>query len=168
MLSQKGSRPFVSIPNKSAITTNSCSSLTILICLLAICFSCQSQAPTTGPLQVDVEQWRQYYPDWQLQQEKTFSVSSNMDLAMAWHILYTQSGHTWHWHNGGTGGYRTSLTIDPENQVGGLVFTNVSAGHPAANLVDQLNYALLRNLLEEYSSMTYRDKKSPADYSRRA
>jgi CubicO group peptidase (beta-lactamase class C family) len=87
--------------------------------------------------------------DWQLQQQKTFSVSDDMDLAMAWHILNTRSGHEWHWHNGGTGGYRTSLTIDLKHQTGSLVFTNVSASHPAAQLVDQLNYALLRKLLGE-------------------
>ncbi len=86
---------------------------------------------------------------WQLQQEKTFTVSDNMDLAMAWHILHTGSGHKWYWHNGGTGGYRTSLTIDPGNQIAGLVFTNVSPEHSASGLVDQLNYALLRKLLAE-------------------
>jgi len=87
--------------------------------------------------------------DWQLQQQKTFSVSDDMDLAMGWHILHTRSGHQWYWHNGGTGGYRTSLTIDSKHQVGGLVFTNVSPGHEASGLVDQLNYALLRTLLSE-------------------
>jgi len=87
--------------------------------------------------------------NWQLQQEKTFTVSSNMDLAMGWHILHTQSGRTWYWHNGGTGGYRTSMTIDIQHQIGGLVFTNVSPEHPASSLVDQLNYALLRTLLTE-------------------
>ena len=87
--------------------------------------------------------------DWQLQQQKTFSVSDDMDMAMAWHILHPDSGHEWHWHNGGTGGYRTSLTLDIEHQTGSLVFTNVSSGHPASGLVDQLNFALMRVLLSK-------------------
>jgi len=81
-----------------------------------------------------------------LQQQSTFSVSDNMDLALGWHILYQDDGAAWHWHNGGTGGYRSSMTIDTAQQTAALVLSNVSAGFTASSGVDQLNYMLMRHM----------------------
>lgn len=83
-------------------------------------------------------------PVWQRQQKKTFQASENMALGLGWHILYPQNGATWYWHNGGTGGYRTSMVMDTAQQRAAIVLTNVSAAHPHARDVDQLSFDLLR------------------------
>lgn len=81
-----------------------------------------------------------------LQQEKTFSVNDSMALALGWHILYQKDGSAWYWHNGGTGGYRTSMAMDISRQTAAVVLTNISSGYSASGEVDQLNYTLMRHL----------------------
>ena len=50
--------------------------------------------------------------------------SSSMQIGLGWHILSTPEGQIIHWHNGGTGGYRsfTGFTQDPPRGV--VVLTN--------------------------------------------
>ena len=60
----------------------------------------------------------------------------NMQIGLGW---ITRSGHgrVLHWHNGGTGGYRSFLGFDLESQTGVVVLSNSGDG------VDDLGFHLL-------------------------
>jgi CubicO group peptidase (beta-lactamase class C family) len=78
-----------------------------------------------------------------LQRESTFQINDSMDIAMGWFIVNRESGDKWYWHNGGTGGYRSSIVMDTEQKVGVIVLTNISAGHSKASEIDRLSFDLM-------------------------
>src|SRR5688500_9631647 len=49
----------------------------------------------------------------------------NLEIALGWHIG-TAGGREIIWHNGGTGGYRSYLALDPRNRTGVVVLSNTS------------------------------------------
>ncbi len=53
--------------------------------------------------------------------------SAQMNIGLGWHILSTDDGAMIHWHNGGTGGYRTFAGFVQDPPFGAVVLTN-SAG----------------------------------------
>ncbi len=81
-----------------------------------------------------------------LQQDKTFRVDEKMDIALGWFILKQDSTTRWHWHNGGTGGYRSSMALDLDRKKGVVVLSNISAGHSHAAHIDSLSFSLLRSM----------------------
>jgi CubicO group peptidase (beta-lactamase class C family) len=81
-----------------------------------------------------------------MQRETTFIVNSNLDLGLGWHILKTENGDRWHWHNGGTGGYRSQLVMDIMHRKAAIILSNVSASNPDSGNIDQLGFALLKTL----------------------
>lgn len=81
-----------------------------------------------------------------LQQQRTFSVDKKMDIALGWFILKQDSTTSWHWHNGGTGGYRSSMAFNIAGQKGVIVLSNISAGHSDAAKIDSLSFDLLRSM----------------------
>jgi len=83
-----------------------------------------------------------------LSRKSTFTVNENMDLGLGWHVLKNQGVNNWYWHNGGTGGYTSSFTIDPTAKNGVIILSNVSAFHSKMGNIDQLCFALM-NTLEE-------------------
>ncbi|MDZ7773383.1 MAG: serine hydrolase [Balneolaceae bacterium] len=83
-----------------------------------------------------------------LMQQPTFRINEQMAMGLGWFILDRASGHRWLWHNGGTGGYRSSVVLDPSARRGVVLLTNVSAGHERAARVDSLSFALLESLYE--------------------
>lgn len=81
-----------------------------------------------------------------MQREKTFTIDEKMDMALGWHILHQQQGEYWHWHNGGTGGYRSSMALDVAGKKAVIILSNVSAFHPQSDHIDQLCFELMRSL----------------------
>src|SRR5688572_7652773 len=57
----------------------------------------------------------------------TFKISETMEIGLGWHIIKAESGATWHWHNGGTGGYTSSMALDVQRKNGIVILSNVSA-----------------------------------------
>ncbi len=80
-----------------------------------------------------------------LQQQKTFTVNDNMDIALGWHLLNRPSGRTFHWHNGGTGGYRSSMAIDLDQNKGVILLSNITASHKMAGKIDEMCIKLLED-----------------------
>lgn len=78
-------------------------------------------------------------------QTKTFE-GERFDLALGWHIIPDEN---WLWHNGGTGGFKSSLVLDPETKKGVVILTNISAGHKEARFIDELVFILLRQVNAE-------------------
>lgn len=81
-----------------------------------------------------------------LQKEATFNIDENRDMAFGWFILNQDTGDRWHWHNGGTGGFRSSLVMSTATRKGVAVLSNISAGHSHAAKIDSLSFILLESL----------------------
>lgn len=69
-------------------------------------------------------------------QRELFRVDAVTSIGMGWHRL-TREGHTFAWHNGGTGGFRTLIVADAAADRAGVVLTN------SANGSDELGFYLL-------------------------
>lgn len=81
-----------------------------------------------------------------LSRKRTYTINKNLGVALGWHIITTQSGEQWYWHNGGTGGYSSSMTIDVQNKKGVIILSNLSAFHTLNKNIDPLGYELLKTL----------------------
>lgn len=81
-----------------------------------------------------------------LTRKPTFSINDKMDIGLGWHIIKTKSGNNWFWHNGGTGGYTSSMAIDTERKTGIIILSNVSAFNKDMGNIDNLCFELLRTL----------------------
>lgn len=78
----------------------------------------------------------------QLAQQPTFKIDEQLSMGLGWHILQRGQQEYW-WHNGGTGGYTSSLALDIENKYGVVVLSNVSAFSSEQQNIDKLTFALL-------------------------
>lgn len=77
-----------------------------------------------------------------LLQEKTFE-SDEIDMALGWHIIKQKE---YLWHNGATGGYRSSLVLDPQTNRGVIILSNISYAHRNSAFVDQFVFELIEKL----------------------
>jgi CubicO group peptidase (beta-lactamase class C family) len=84
-----------------------------------------------------------------LSRKRTFTLNENMDIALGWHIINTQSGEKWHWHNGGTGGYSSSMAMDIENKKAVILLSNVSAFSKLQKNIDPLCFELMNDLKKQ-------------------
>lgn len=73
----------------------------------------------------------------------SFMVNSNLRLGLGWHILKATDGNDLFWHNGGTGGFSSSVFMITETQQAVIILSNVSSYHPKAPSVDELGFKLL-------------------------
>lgn len=77
---------------------------------------------------------------------KTAEATPKMDIGLGWHLRQSSTNKKWLWHNGGTGGYTTSLTFNPETKNAVIILSNVSAFHNKMSNIDKLNFALMEIL----------------------
>ena len=56
-----------------------------------------------------------------------FTINDNYSMGLGWSVIQTESGDTWNWHNGGTGGYTSSMIIDVKKRNGVIVLSNITA-----------------------------------------
>lgn len=61
-----------------------------------------------------------------LTRKPTFDINESMKIGLGWHILKTENGFNWVWHNGGTGGYSSSMVLDAEKKNGVIILSNAS------------------------------------------
>ncbi|MDR1516596.1 MAG: beta-lactamase family protein [Dysgonamonadaceae bacterium] len=61
-----------------------------------------------------------------LTRKPTFDIDENMKIGLGWHILKSESGKNFVWHNGGTGGYSSSMAVDAEEKTAVIILSNVS------------------------------------------
>jgi CubicO group peptidase (beta-lactamase class C family) len=74
----------------------------------------------------------------------TFDISDTMKIGLGWHILKAKDGFKWIWHNGGTGGYTSSIVLDTEKKNGVIILSNVSAFNPNSGNIDKLCFDLMK------------------------
>lgn len=82
----------------------------------------------------------------ELTRQKTFEVYDSTDVGLGWDILKSKSINEWFWHNGGTGGYKSSMVFDPINKNGVIVLSNVSVRNSSKRNIDILSFALMKTL----------------------
>ena len=82
----------------------------------------------------------------ELTRVKTFLDPKDMDVCLGWFIHKNKSGSEWYFHNGGTGGYRSAMTFDPNKKNGIIILSNISSFHPDSRKIDQLCFALMETL----------------------
>ena len=85
-------------------------------------------------------------PVFKLQRTKTKIINNNMAIALGWHIIQSKTGKKVYWHNGGTGGYTSSMAIDVNNKNGVVLLSNLSAFHPKMGNIDALVFELIDSL----------------------
>jgi CubicO group peptidase (beta-lactamase class C family) len=81
-----------------------------------------------------------------LQQRSFHTVNERMDMALGWHLLKQKEEGAWHWHNGGTGGFRSSFAMDLDQKEAAIVLSNIGAGHKRSGNIDRLSFLLLKTL----------------------
>ena len=75
-----------------------------------------------------------------------YRVANNYSTGLAWGIITNDSGADWLWHNGGTGGYTSSMILNTETKNGIIILSNLSAlGELSANITS-LSPALMSTL----------------------
>ncbi len=82
-----------------------------------------------------------------LTRTKTFKETETRDVGLGWFIINRKNGDHWYWHNGGTGGYSSSMVIDVENKNGIILLTNLSSYHSQFENIDKLSFALMKTLI---------------------
>jgi CubicO group peptidase (beta-lactamase class C family) len=65
-------------------------------------------------------------------------------LGLAWQIEETIEGLTFHWHNGGTGGYASFIGFDKTHQTGVVILSNYGDAMANDSSVDEMGMELLR------------------------
>jgi len=79
------------------------------------------------------------------QRQRTFSVENNdLDIAYAWHI-YRKNGIVWYFHNGGTCGYQSNITMDLNKKCAIIILTN-STYEPQERYLEKTSWKILRTL----------------------
>ena len=86
--------------------------------------------------------------DLALTRKATFKVNDEMSIGLGWHILAQKDGSSFHWHNGGTGGYSSSMAVDVEHKKAVIILSNISAFHPLHGNIDDLCFALMQEAKE--------------------
>ena len=84
--------------------------------------------------------------DLELTRQTSFTLNDNMDIGLGWHILKSQSEGLWFWHNGGTGGYSSSMVIEENSKNGIIILSNVSAFNPNKDNIDTMCFELMKTL----------------------
>ena len=78
-----------------------------------------------------------------LTRKETFSISNNFSIGLGWHIYDSNQEDEKYWHNGGTGGYTSSISFRTTNQTGVIILSNISALHEKSPVIDELCFELL-------------------------
>jgi len=85
----------------------------------------------------------------ELTREKHFTINDNYSMGLAWGLIKSASGEEWDWHNGGTGGYTSSMILNTKSKNGIIIVSNISAlGKLTSNITD-LAPALMKSIEQD-------------------
>ena len=73
----------------------------------------------------------------------TYTINEKMKVGLGWHIIENNDDRILYWHNGGTGGYSSSMALDINAKRGVIILSNVSVFHPEMNRIDSLCFQLM-------------------------
>ena len=80
----------------------------------------------------------------ELTRKETAVVSDDMKIGLGWHLLKSEKGNDLIWHNGGTGGYSSSMVLDVKNKNGVIILSNVSGLSTQNGKIDALGFGVLK------------------------
>ncbi len=80
-----------------------------------------------------------------LTREPTFTISETMDIGLGWHIL-KRDDDVIYWHNGGTGGFSSSMAINTKKRTAAIILCNAAGSTLEEGNLDKLNLELLKTL----------------------
>lgn len=83
-----------------------------------------------------------------LTRKPTFVVNDNMKIGLGWHILKSENSELF-WHNGGTGGYSSSMIVDVDNKTSVIILSNVSAFNSKMKNIDKLCFDLMKQTIKK-------------------
>jgi CubicO group peptidase (beta-lactamase class C family) len=79
------------------------------------------------------------------QQQRTFKVENNaIDLAYGWHI-FRGDRVVWYFHNGGTGGYHSNITLDLQKKCAVIVLVNCTY-EPVERYLEKIGWKILKTI----------------------
>lgn len=64
--------------------------------------------------------------DLDLTRISTFKINESMRIGLGWHIITSKNGKDIYWHNGGTGGYSSSMAVKIDDKTAVIILANVS------------------------------------------
>lgn len=76
----------------------------------------------------------------ELTRKTTFEIKGNTKIGLGWHKLVSENGMDLVWHNGGTGGYSSSIVMKVEEKTAVIILSNVS---DINDRIDALSYELI-------------------------
>jgi len=81
-----------------------------------------------------------------LTRKTTFVVNEKLKIGLGWHILKSENDKELFWHNGGTGGYSSSIAINVDDKTSVIILSNVSAFNPEMENIDKLGFELINEV----------------------
>ncbi|MCB0526181.1 MAG: serine hydrolase, partial [Saprospiraceae bacterium] len=83
----------------------------------------------------------------QVMKELRFKTSEENGVALGWHIKNLSASSPVYWHNGATGGYKSCMAMDLEQQNAVIILSNVAGSNNAKRrYIDTLCFDLLDTL----------------------
>jgi CubicO group peptidase (beta-lactamase class C family) len=86
-------------------------------------------------------------PVYNIQQVETHDINENLSIALGWHIIKNKEAK-YYWHNGATGGFMSSVTMDVLNKNAVIILSNVCPLHKKSKNIDELSFELLKTLYD--------------------
>ena len=81
--------------------------------------------------------------------QPTISIDDKFAVSLGWHIVKGYTTEPFLWHNGGTGGYKSSMGVNLSNNTGIVILTNIGAtNNPQKGMIDKLCYRLIKTIEE--------------------
>ncbi|MFA6838671.1 MAG: serine hydrolase domain-containing protein [Dysgonamonadaceae bacterium] len=81
--------------------------------------------------------------DLTLTRTPTFNINENVKIGLGWHLLKSKNGKDFVWHNGGTGGYTSSMAINVNDKTAVIILSNLSAFHHEMENIDKLCFEIM-------------------------
>lgn len=81
-----------------------------------------------------------------LTRDPTYTINQISEMGLGWEIIKRRSGDIWYKHNGGTGGYSSSMIMDVNNKNGIVILSNVSAYNNKRSIIDDWSFDLMKTL----------------------
>jgi len=80
-----------------------------------------------------------------LTRKSTFQINEDMAIGLGWHIIKAGDGENVYWHNGGTGGYSSSMAVDVQKKTAVIILSNV---YNINDNIDGLCFELMNEMIQ--------------------